>query len=395
VNVTLSLAAGALVPAPHEPALVLLAAAVAFLLATYAGYPLALALRARLAPRRLRPDPWAPLPTVTCLVAARDEGDALVEKVRALLAQDYPAALLDVVVADDASSDRAASRAVALDPARVRVASNPTHGGKAAALVRAAAIARGEVLLLCDVRQRFEPGVVRALAARLSDPDVGAVTGQLRLDGARGPGAYWRYETAIRVAEGRTGSVVGATGAIYAVRRRLFPAHLPAGTILDDVYVPAAVALAGKRVAYAEDAIAWDRELDVRHEFVRKVRTLAGNFQLLALLPELRNPLRSAFAWRFFWHKQARLVCPAALVAALVGSAAADGLVARALLAAQLALYALAALGQLLRGRGGRLVSLCHTFVALNVAAVWALWIYRQHEAQAAWVRTSTLGGGA
>jgi cellulose synthase/poly-beta-1,6-N-acetylglucosamine synthase-like glycosyltransferase len=368
--------------------------ALVFLAATYVGYPTALALRARLAPRRLRPAPGARLPTVTCVVAARDEGESLVEKVRALLAQEYPAELLDVVIADDASSDRSPQRAAALDPARVRVASNPGHAGKASAIVRAAALARGEVLLMCDVRQRFDPVAARALAEALADPEVGAVTGQLRLDGARGPGAYWRYETAIRIAEGRTGSVVGATGAIYALRRDLFPAHLPAATLLDDVYVPVAVALAGRRVAYAEGAVAWDRELDVRHEFVRKVRTLAGNYQLLALVPELRNPLGSALAWRFFWHKVARLLCPAALLAALAASAAGPGLLLDGALAAQAALYGAAALGHLRRERAGRLAALCHTFVALNLAAVVALWAFARHARQqgGAWVRTSALG---
>jgi cellulose synthase/poly-beta-1,6-N-acetylglucosamine synthase-like glycosyltransferase len=376
-----------------HPAFLALAAGLAFLLATYAGYPGLLLLRALLAPRPPRAAPGAPLPAVSCVVAAHDEGDALVAKVAQLLALDYPPALLDVVVADDGSRDGAPERARALDPARVAIASSPRRAGKPSALVRATRGARGEVLLLCDVRQRLDPRAARELVAPLADPQVGVVTGHLLLDAARGPGAYWRYETALRVAEARTGSVMGATGALYAVRRELFPPDLPPETILDDVYVPMTAVLAGRRVAFAEGALAYDVELDLRREFVRKVRTLAGNWQLLALLPELRNPLAGAAQWRFFWHKQARLLCPAALVAVLAGSLLAPGLLAAAALAAQVALYGLAALAHLSPRHAGRASALCLTFVALNAAAVAGLVAYVSGRAAVTWARTGTVGG--
>ncbi len=383
-----------LAPAPLHPGLVLLAGGALFLAATYLGWPALLLLRARLAARPPRPAPGAPLPSLTCVVAAHDEGESLVEKVRNLLALDYPERLLDVVVADDGSTDGAPARARALDPGRVRLASSAVRAGKPTALVRAVAVARGDVVLLCDARQRFDPGAARALVAPLADPEVGAVTGRLRLDGARGPGAYWRYETAVRIAEGRTGSVMGATGAIYAIRRGLFPRDLPPETILDDVYVPMTAVLAGRRVAYAEGALAYDRELDVGREFVRKVRTLAGNWQLLTLLPQLRNPLAGRAQWRFFWHKGARLLCPAALAATLAGSLAAPGLLAAMALAAQAALYALAAIAHLAPRRCGRACALCHTFVALNAAAVAGLVAFLRGRAGVVWVRTGTLGAG-
>jgi cellulose synthase/poly-beta-1,6-N-acetylglucosamine synthase-like glycosyltransferase len=383
-----------LAPAPLHPGLVALAAAALFLAATYLVWPALLLLRAWLLPRPPRPVPGAPLPSVTCVVAAHDEGEGLVAKVEGLLALDYPRDLLDVVVADDASTDGAPARARALDPGRVAVASTPARAGKPSALVRAVALARGEVLLLCDARQRFDPAAARALVRPLADPRVGVVTGRLRLDGARGPGAYWLYETAIRIAEGRTGSVMGATGAIYAIRRALFPRALPPETILDDVLVPMTAVLAGHRVAYAEDAVAWDHELELGREFVRKVRTLAGGWQLLALLPALRNPLGGGAQWRFFWHKTARLLCPVALAVAFLGSLAAPGLAAEAALAAQLVLYGLAGLDRLAPSRAGRAASLCHTFVALHAAAVAGLVAWGRGRAGAVWVRTGAVGTG-
>jgi cellulose synthase/poly-beta-1,6-N-acetylglucosamine synthase-like glycosyltransferase len=367
--------------------------ALAFVAVTYAIYPLALLLRARLLPRPVRKTGFERWPSVTCVLAAHDEGDRLVEKVRALLQSPYPGRL-DVVVADDGSLDGAPGRAQALDPARVCVAANPEHSGKPAALVRAVSAATSDVLVLCDVRQRFDGDAVRALVAPLADPAVGVVTGQLRLDSARGPGAYWRYETAIRRAEGLTGSVMGATGAIYAIRRELFPLDMPPDTLLDDVYVPMTVVRRGLRVAYAEEAVAWDRELPVASEFVRKTRTLAGNFQLLALQPWLAVPLRNPVFWRFFWHKVARLLCPLALLVAFAASFAASGVLASAAFAAQLYVYALAGLVHLRAGHAaGRISSLCYTFVALNLAALVGFVTWARRSARITWVQTSTLGG--
>jgi hypothetical protein len=185
---------------------------------------------------------------------------------------------------------------------------------------------------------------------------------------------------------------MGATGAIYAIRRTLFPHDLPPETLLDDVYVPMKAVLAGKRVAYAAAALAFDRELDVEREYVRKVRTLAGNWQLLALLPALRNPLAGRAQWRFFWHKVARLLCPAALALALAASTVATGPFADAAFAAQGALYVFAALGHLAPGRSGRAAALCHTFVALNLAAVAGFVAWARGRAVVTWVRTGTLG---
>lgn len=377
---------------PLHLATILLGIALATIFATYVGYPMATVLRARLRPMptedRLQ---WEEeLPTVTCVVTAHDEGDALVAKVRNLLAADYPKGKLEVVIADDGSTDGSAAAAVAVDPERVRVVRTPERGGKAQALARAVPEAKGELLVLCDVRQRFDHQAIRELVRPFVDPDVGAASGQLLLDGSRGPGAYWRYESMIRRAEAKVDSVVGVSGSIYAIRRNLFPEHLPHSLILDDVYVPMKVVLAGYRVVHVENAKAYDKELSVDDEFPRKVRTLAGNYQLLALFPAVLDPFRNRLFWAFFWHKVARLLCPWALATAFVSSALAPGLLPRGLFLAQLAFYALAIIGKLQGRNAWRIASLCQAFVMLNLAAVVGLFEARRR-AQGAWAPTSHL----
>jgi cellulose synthase/poly-beta-1,6-N-acetylglucosamine synthase-like glycosyltransferase len=185
-------------------------------------------------------------------------------------------------------------------------------------------------------------------------------------------GLYWRIEKKIRELESESGSVVGATGALYAVRRELL-APVPEGTILDDVYIPMQVVRQKKRVIFEPRARAWDTpDLGGGLEFARKVRTLSGNYQLVQLAPWIlsrHNPL----LWRFISHKVLRLAVPFALAAMLAASLWLSAPIYRAALVLQLCFYALAvfALARLPRPRLiGRVADAAGTFVLLNTAAV-------------------------
>jgi hypothetical protein len=112
----------------------------------------------------------------------------------------------------------------------------------------------------------------------------------------------------------------------------------------------------------------------------------------MILMPSLFTPAHPVFS-RFFWHKTARLLCPWALVAAVACACGAPGVLGEALLTVQLSFYGLALLGYLRGGRSGRLASLAHTFVTLNLAALWALWLFLRRQSRVTWVQTSTLGG--
>jgi len=211
----------------------------------------------------------------------------------------------------------------------------------------------------------------------LSDPGVGCVSGSLVLEGAAGAGAYWRYERLIRSAEGRIGGMVGVSGSLYALRRADMP-HLPSDVLLDDVFVPLRVVLStGKRVTLAEGAEAYDTAFDDEREFARKIRTIAGNYQLLAKMPGLLLPGHNPLWFQLVSHKLLRLVCPWALLVLFAATAAlafdparspaaATTWPWRALFCAECAFGALALLG----GHAGRLGTLARTFVVLNAAAV-------------------------
>ena len=137
---------------------------------------------------------------------------------------------------------------------------------------------------------------------------------------ADGVGMYWRYEKALRRRESRIGSMLGATGAIYAVRRALWR-PLPADTLLDDVLAPMRVVLAGYRVVLNDRARAFDRAtIDADAESRRKIRTLAGNYQILALEPGLLLPWRNPVWVQYVSHKLGRLAVPYAMLAMFAAS---------------------------------------------------------------------------
>ncbi len=246
--------------------------------------------------------------------------------------------------------------------------------GKASALNEAVRRATGEILVFQDARQSVDLNAVSELVSCFADSTVGAVSGELLLESdSTAPrsdalGIYWKIEKMVRKLESASGSVVGVTGAIYAIRRDLYT-EIPRGTILDDVFIPMQVARMGRRVVFQPTAIARDRIFSEKgKEFSRKVRTLTGNYQLVRLAPwliTLENPL----FFRFISHKLMRLAVPAFLVLMLVASALANGPFYRLAFWLQILFYLLAILGALRPStKRFRPVAIANTFVILNAA---------------------------
>lgn len=359
---------------------------------SYLGYPMWLWLRSRWKPRPVRRGVVEP--SVSVVMVVRNEEAVIARKLENLLALDYPAGKLEVVVVSDGSTDATDEilRKFA-DDRRVRAIFKTVSQGKAAGLNNAIQAAGGEVLLFTDARQQIEPQALRLLAENFCDAEVGAASGELMLgdpasgEAGKGMGLYWRVEKKIRELESSSGSVAGATGAIYCARKDLVDV-LPEGTILDDVLLPMQVARRGWRVVFDSRARAWDSpNLGEGREFSRKVRTLSGNYQLVQLAPWLvrrENPIR----FEFISHKLSRLVVPFALLGVLISSAFLREPFYRVALAAQFAFYALSlmALGGFRIGPLTRVADAARTFVVLNSAAMVAFLNFVTGR-KAVWVR--------
>ena len=363
----------------------------AFVAYTYFGYPLWIYLRSLWL---RRPVLTAEIyPEVSIVMAVYNEESVLARKLRNLAGLSYPSNRYEIVVVSDGSADATNEILRTERNERLRLVILPERQGKAVALNQGIEVASGEVVVFTDARQMLEPDALRHLAARFADPSVGCVSGELRLgarqgssNGGEGLGLYWRFEKKIREWEGAAGSAMGATGALYAVRRGLL-VSLPAATVLDDVYLPLHVARQGKRVVFEGRAQAFDSLATSRHEFKRKVRTLAGNYQLLRLAPWVltrANPVR----FEFVCHKLFRLVVPFALAGVLISSLFLHGVLYRVALTLQAAFCALATT-VIFRSRPGalsRLADVAFAFLLLNTAAVVAF-VFFVTGKKAVWVR--------
>ena len=368
---------------------------------TYVGYPVLLAALARL--RRRPINRVAGFKTsVSFVLCAHEEADCIAGRVTELAGLLTDAGIEgEVIVVSDGSKDGTADQARASGAENVRVVELVDRVGKAAALSAGCALAQHEILLFADSRQRWDPAAVRAILENFADPATGAVSGDLVLETAKGMmaavGWYWRCEKWLRRTESQVHSSVGVTGAICAVRRRLFPG-VPQGTILDDVYWPMHVAMQGYRVIHDHRARAYDRLPErARDEFRRKVRTLAGNFQLAVRLPQTLLPWRNPVWWQFVSHKLLRLVVPWALVAMLVISSVLPGWLYLLLFWYQVGFYGLALLGHF-RPVASQLrpAAVAASLVVLNAAAWLAFWVWVSGRTERSWskvrYKTAPLG---
>jgi cellulose synthase/poly-beta-1,6-N-acetylglucosamine synthase-like glycosyltransferase len=249
------------------------------------------------------------------------------------------------------------------------------------ALNQANAEAKHALLIFADARQTWANDAIDRLVDALADTSVGAVSGDLSVEAApgvvAGVGVYWKFEKWLRRTESRFESMVSVTGCISAVRRELFPT-IPPGTILDDVYWPLTVAMRGHRVIHEEKARAFDRLPErVSDEFRRKVRTLAGNLQLMTRMPAAVLPWRNPLWWQFVSHRALRLVVPWALLSMLIASTALEGAFYQVALRVQMVFYALGLAGTCRPvASRSRLASTVASFLMLNTAAWVAFWVW-------------------
>lgn len=370
---------------------------VSALVVTYAYvlYPLIVMAWSRLASRRVEKR-YRQMP-VSVVIAARNEEKNISARIENLLAQEYPRELLEIIIVADGCSDRTAELARLHAGHGVQVLECATPVGKATALNIGVAAALRDIVVFADARQSFSPNAIAELVSVFHDPAVGAVSGELILvqgdeigEVHEGVGLYWRYEKLIRRCESAIASVVGATGSIYAVRRELYVPLAP-NTLLDDFLVPMRIVLAGYRVIFLRAARAFDfSSATASHEFSRKVRTLAGNFQAVAMEPRLLSPRANPVLFQFISHKLLRLIVPYFCLTAWISSALIDQPVYRALFVAQTLFYAIGFLN-LTPLRTNRLTALARvswTFMVMNAAAVAGLWMYLTREEHEIWRKT-------
>jgi cellulose synthase/poly-beta-1,6-N-acetylglucosamine synthase-like glycosyltransferase len=275
-------------------------------------------------------------PDVSVIVAIRNEEKNIERRINNLIAQEYPKDKLEIIIVSDGSIDK--TNAILSELAEklngeykrkdgfIKLVSYTPARGKPYAINLGLTRASGQIIIFADCRQRFSNNSIKQLVSNFRDEGIGCVSGELIFEETPGSsiekemGIYWKFEKVIRRLESRTSSVPGATGAIYSIRKELYRA-LPEQTLLDDVLTPLHICMQGYRVIFDCEAIAYDTvSKDVTLEKKRKIRTLAGNWQLLVLRPSLINPIQNPLWFNFISHKIFRLIIPYSFII-LVGIA--------------------------------------------------------------------------
>ncbi|MDO9518784.1 MAG: glycosyltransferase family 2 protein [Pseudohongiella sp.] len=347
---------------------------------TFVGYPLVLVLWARAKASEIRCADYEP--DVSVLIIARNEEASIGNKLTNILAMDYPAEKLQIVVASDASTDRSNAILSEFETRGVKVVTGFSQRGKPANLNECVPELSGEIVVLMDARQNVGVDAIRAMVRNFKDPLVGAVSGELMLipqandnnkSASNGVGFYWRYEKFMRRLESEIDSCVGATGALYAIRKRLFH-PIASDTLLDDFLIPMNIVRQGYRVVFEPAAIAWDAaEITAASEFRRKTRTIAGNFQIFARESWLLDPWVNRLWIQTISHKFFRLTAPVFLLLLFITNVF---LLTNAFfvlcLVLQLLFYGAALVGHTTesRWRGIQLLSIPYAFCVLNWATV-------------------------
>lgn len=363
----------------------------------YVGYPALLAVFARLFGKPPIVPSEDDLPTLSIVIAAHNEESVISERVANLLALDYPADRFEILIASDGSTDRTCELVRQFDDDRIHLLDFQVNRGKSAVLNDALGLARGEVVVLSDANTMMEPAAARRLARWFRDPSVGVVCGRLVLvdsaTGGNADGLYWKFETYLKRWEARLGALLGANGAIYAIRRSVFP-DLPSRIAVDDFVIPLLARLRSAcALVYEPTAIATEETApEIRAEFSRRSRIGAGGFQSLSLLWPLIKPTQGWIAFTFLSHKVLRWICPFFLL----GAAATSILLVseptyRWALLTQVGLYGAALAGYLSPAFGARFraARLPAMFAAMNLALLAGFFLWASGRQGGVWRRTA------
>ena len=351
---------------------------ISFLLLIYAfcGYPSLIRLMAALTGKKSRSSDDH-TPEVSILLSVYNEEKVILAKIENFFQLDYPAELIELIVISDGCTDKTETIVTSFDSSRIRLFIQDQRGGKTLALNRGAIEAMGEILIFTDANSMFAPDAVHKLVRHFSDPAVGLVSGrsvyldsQTRVE--QSGDAYRRYEDYLKEQESKTVSIVGADGAIYAMRKQLYT-PLPPEHINDFIH-PMQVAAKGFRALYEPVAVCREvLDSDPSGELNRQTRIMAQSW--LIVFVQTKNLLKArcyALLWAVFSHKILRWLTLPLMVILLVSNVLIlkNSMIFQMFFALQVAFYIAAAFGW---NKAQGLLRIPTMFILLHTAAIFGL----------------------
>lgn len=335
------------------------------------------------------------LASVSVIVTAYNEGKGIAAKLDNVLASNFPADLLEIVVASDASSDSTDSIVQSYESSAVRLLRVEGRQGKTACQNAAVAAARGEILIFTDATTHLHEDALRHLVGCFEDPQVGCVAGRLVYQSSssnvtgRGNEAYWDYEISLRLAESALGSLIGVSGCLYAVRRLAYRPIDP--RLISDFVISMKMREQSLRTVLTPDALCFEETLNRgAHELSMRVRVAIRSLNALFCERKFLNPFKfRLFAAQLWFHKLLRYASPFVWLVALATNIvlAAHNRFYAALLAVQVAVILMGAAGFALQSRLSHhgLLWRPYYFLLTNVASLIAALRYVRGERMVTW----------
>ncbi|PHS14103.1 MAG: glycosyl transferase family 2 [Blastopirellula sp.] len=337
------------------------------------------------------------LPTVSLVIAAYNEEQVIEQRIMNALELDYPSDKLEIIIATDGCTDKTIAIANNYSSQGISVLIFESRRGKPSVINDTIKKAQGDIIVMSDANTMMNPNVIKTLVRWFRDPTVGTVCGCLKLidptNNKNADGIYWTYENEIKKSEGKLRALLGANGAIYAIRREIVPV-IPSDTLIDDFTIPLLAKIkTGAGIVYDETAIAYEESSpNVKSEFYRRVRISSGGAQAVTRLATLLSPRYGWTCYAFLSHKIMRWASPFFLLIALITNAM---LLSTSLytmtFSFQLLFYSFCFLGNSLNITGtiGRIIRVANLFVYVNIAVLIGTFKWLTIHQSGMWDRTA------
>lgn len=292
---------------------------IALIIHPYTIYPLSLVILNKCSRHKKMSymEETKPYPRLSLLVAAYNEEKVITEKLANSISLDYPKEKLEIIVGSDGSTDRTnlIVQSYATTYSNVRLLAYNQREGKVNVINKSIPLCSGEIVVLSDANALYNKKALKNIVRHFSLKHVGCVAGEKRIRSfnaqdtiGKNEGLYWRLEAFIKKQESRAKTVIGADGALYAIKRNLFK-QLPKDTSVDDFLLSMFIVMQGYSIVYEPDAYSYeDAGNSLNDEFKRKVRIAAGNFYNFRFLREIIN--FSLLSYMFISHKLLRWLSP-------------------------------------------------------------------------------------
>jgi cellulose synthase/poly-beta-1,6-N-acetylglucosamine synthase-like glycosyltransferase len=363
---------------------------------SYFIYPLLLRLLVK--PKSIILQELSDYPSVDIVIAAYNEESCIKARIENALQQNYQGQL-QVLVASDGSKDKTGEIITSFEDPRVKAFDFPENRGKISVLNDLIANSSADFLVLTDANTEFNDDAVDTLIRSFSG-NVGAVSGELILETDDGnqnqDGLYWRYEQLLKKYESALGGLLGANGAIYAIKRELY-IPLSKDTVVDDFCIVMNIKKQGYQVLYNELAVATEEIApSLKEEYGRRVRIGIGNYKAFMVNLWALSPFKGWFSLCYWSHKVLRWFAPhIMLIIFLTNLTLINNPVYLFLFIGQLMFYIIGLYGQRTIDRGikvNSIVAIISFFLSMNIALGQGFLKFLKGHKSGGWQRTARSG---